>query len=378
MIQNLRIRNFKSHQNTSIDLGNLTVLCGQNGTGKSAIIQSLLLLRQSHKKNRLEQGLDLNKPLCNIGSAEDALCFWGDSDTIDFQISAFNNDFQWSFDASKNSTFLRKVNSIVDANIFKNLNLFKTNTFQYISAARNTSYETDDFSVQEEKQLSINEGKGELVAQFLVEYGDKLRVCPSLLHDNDTFTDLLNQTIAWEGEISNGVQIIPVKEGPNYLVKYNFHTSSGPIKNNLSDKNVGFGLSYTLPVIVALLAANEGDLIIIENPEAHVHPSGQTKLAELICKAAQTGVQVIIETHSDHIINGIMVQSKRFETEKIGLDKNNLAIYYIEKNESGTSANTSRIEVQKNGRIKNAPKGFFDQFSTDLKYLMSSNSKSNG
>ena len=70
--------------------------------------------------------------------------------------------------------------------------------------------------------------------------------------------------------------------------------------------------------------------MLIENPEAHIHPYGISKLAELICIAAEAGIQIIIESHSDHIINGILVQSKRFETSKgeKGINKENLKIIH--------------------------------------------------
>jgi len=81
MITHLRIKNFKLHKDTSLQLGNLNLLCGQNGVGKSSIIQALLLLRQSfQKEGRLREGLDLNKPLCEIGTAKVALFGGADED----------------------------------------------------------------------------------------------------------------------------------------------------------------------------------------------------------------------------------------------------------------------------------------------------------
>lgn len=65
MITQLDIENFKSHRQTTLALGNLTVLTGVNGVGKSTIIQSLLLLRQTYRKRGFHLGLDLNKPLCD-------------------------------------------------------------------------------------------------------------------------------------------------------------------------------------------------------------------------------------------------------------------------------------------------------------------------
>lgn len=84
MIKEIHIKNFKSHRSTEIQTSNLTLLCGSNGVGKSSIIQSLLLLRQSHLKNRLQEVIELNKPLCEIGTFTDALFQFADSEIICF------------------------------------------------------------------------------------------------------------------------------------------------------------------------------------------------------------------------------------------------------------------------------------------------------
>ena len=91
MITGLEISNFKSHKHTCIQLGYLTVLTGINGCGKTSVIQSLLLLRQSFLKNRLALGLDLNQPLCNIGIADDALYQLAENGIISFMFSTDNN-----------------------------------------------------------------------------------------------------------------------------------------------------------------------------------------------------------------------------------------------------------------------------------------------
>lgn len=86
--------------------------------------------------------------------------------------------------------------------------------------------------------------------------------------------------------------------------------------------------------------------------------------------AAQAGVQIILETHSDHVINSAMVQCKLFEETQRGIDKDNLKIYYFERDESGHAANPIEVEVLAKGRLGKVPVGFFDQFKKDLRILM--------
>ncbi len=140
--------------------------------------------------------------------------------------------------------------------------------------------------------------------------------------------------------------------------------------NEFKAGNVGFGISYVLPIIVAVLSAEKGSLLLIENPESHLHPQGQAKLAELLALAAQNGVQILLETHSDHIINGTLVAVKKYQTEQRGIAHDNVRIYYFDLDETCHATRSTKIPVLEGGRIVNAPQGFFDQFKIDIKTLM--------
>ena len=380
MINNIRIVNFKSHKDTVLELKNLTVLSGQNGVGKSSIIQSLLLLRQTHEKNRLNKILDLNSPLCFIGKASDAI-YRFPNEEYENEISIVIKDnlleYSWIFEMPKtrDRAYLNRKNDIADSEGYENISLFNIN-FQYLSAFRGIDYLTDDYAVEFQKQISINEGKGELVAHFLSEYGKKIKVISTLKHSSEEDDFLLSQVSAWEKEISNNVNVVPVSGGDSYDIKYSFNTIDsdkklGPV-DELSKRNVGFGLSYILPIIVAILSAEKGALLLIENPEAHIHPYGISKLTELICSAAEAGIQIIIETHSDHVINGILVQSKNFEdsNKEKGISKENLKIYYFDRNEEEHKTEPIEIKVIEGGRTQNRVTGFFDQIGKDLRKLI--------
>ena len=126
--------------------------------------------------------------------------------------------------------------------------------------------------------------------------------------------------------------------------------------------NVGFGLSYVLPVVLALLS-EPGTLCLIENPEAHLHPRGQTKLAELAARAAAAGVQVFAETHSDHFLDGVRLAVR---DGLIGPDQT--AIHYFERR-NGTTTVTSP-EIDADGFLPHWPDGFFDQRDDNLARLL--------
>ena len=377
MISEIILKNFKSHQDTQLSFKNLNILTGVNGTGKSSLTQSLLLLRQSFKHNRLRRGVQLNKPLVDIGLGKDALFQSAEEDIIRCAIkNGDNNTLGWDIevpDKRLDATFLNFKNKPTKSTgELEKFALFNEH-FQYLSAERlapQESYEKDDYEVETEKQLSKERGKGELIAHYLNYYGLKKGISyPMLLHPMNTNPNLLSQTNSWLREISPNVNVAITDKEKYFEISYNFDVTDGFRTNDFRAENVGFGITYALPIIVAILSAEKGSLIIIENPEAHIHPSGQSKLSELMAIAAQCGIQLIIETHSDHIINGILVAVKKFEETKRGIDFKNVKLYLFERSESGHSTAVKNIEVLSGGRIQSPPKGFFDQIALDRKYL---------
>ncbi|NJO02819.1 MAG: AAA family ATPase [Bacteroidia bacterium] len=164
MLARLEIKNFKSHPSTLLELSNLNVITGLNGVGKSSIFQTLLLLRQTHGKNRLTKGLDLNKPLCEIGEGKDALYQYAQNDFIEFTLKTSDaTRYHWEFSASDkdlDNTFLPLINQ-PDLPEFTQLSLFN-NHFQYLSAFRwspQESYPKETYAVEQERQISLEKDR---------------------------------------------------------------------------------------------------------------------------------------------------------------------------------------------------------------------------
>jgi predicted ATPase len=380
MLRNLRINSFKSHKNTDLKLSNLTVLCGSNGVGKSSTLHPLLLLRQSYLKNSSFDYLDLKSDAVRIGTVKDAIYQFSEKEGFLFNIETDNQTFIFDFESLNQSdlskTLIKKshtANHTIAKSQIIAVSLFNTN-FQFISAARlgpQSTYPKDDVVVEINNQISVVEGKAEYCIHYL-EKNKNEDVIPAICNSNQKFQDLLSQTIAWEREIGEGVNVI-IKDLGNlgYELKYSFDTQSELGKTNeFMPSNVGFGLSYVMPILVAILSAQKDALIIIENPEAHLHPNGIAKLTELMCLAAEAGIQIIIETHSDHVINGILVQCKRFEEDKKGIAKDHVSIYHFDRDETEHCTKATKINIEEGGRVRYTPKGFFDQFTLDRKYLM--------
>lgn len=374
MITNLYIHNFKSHRDTNLEIAPLTILTGTNGSGKSSVLQSLLLLRQSYFQNQLHEALLLKGNLCDIGIGSDAIYQFADDDFLRIEIrDQKGNLFEWDFSARETvdytSTYLSAINKGLDSD-WNTLSLFNSK-FQYINAGRLPRFEfkRDDLAVKDRK-LSVEKGYCELVAQYLDLYGNE-KVNESLVHSVNDFQELKYQVTAWEREINSNVNVHAKKINDSFSIMYSFDgRGKADPTTEFKAENVGYGLTYALPVIVAILSAPKDSLLLIENPEAHLHPNGQSRLAWLMALAAQNGVQLVIETHSDHIINGILVASKRFEEKQKGIDKQNIKLYFFGEKDERHASTVEEINVLEGGKINKQPSGFFDQTQRDLEIIM--------
>ena len=131
--------------------------------------------------------------------------------------------------------------------------------------------------------------------------------------------------------------------------------------------HTGFGLTQVLPIVVAALSAKANDLIMLENPEVHLHPVGQVQMGEFLSEVAATGVQVLIETHSDHVLNGV-----RRAVKNGSLFSRSVALHFFRKREDNDTVELPQVEtpmLDDHGNIDRWPTGFFDQFDSDMSYF---------
>ena len=371
MIRTYSIHNFKNHADSTLELGNLSILTGINGAGKSSVLQTMLLLRESFSKNPQMQQLFLDGVSFRIGRSNDLInpAVKADFDKLRISVKSDDDELMFSYKYPldfKNSNGLACDDTFMTYNPQRllELSLFNDN-FQYLSAFRvgpQDSYESNTNVVDAHRQLSYRMGMGEYAVYFLNKYTREDIPIPALSYLPDMPLDLGIQAQAWMNEISNGIQFNIVEDGGTYTIRYGY-SRAGKTVFYRSAYNTGYGVSYVLSIIVAVLSAKTGSLLLIENPEAHIHPSGQSALMRLISLAAENGVQIILETHSDHIINGALVSYK-----KNHFDVNNLKIYYFDRDED-LNANPILLKIGDDGIIKGAPVGFFDQMEMDLEVL---------
>ncbi|MFL6337058.1 MAG: AAA family ATPase [Pyrinomonadaceae bacterium] len=367
MIRLLRLSNFKCFKNQQLDLAPLTLLSGLNGTGKSSVLQSLLLLRQSYYQGLLQnRGLALNGDLVRIGMARDALYEGAEEERITFNVAwVGGNEAQWIFNYNRAADVLDIVSPQASAEVFEE-SLFGDD-FQYLQAERigpRTAFETSDNLVRQHKQLGT---RGQYTAHFLSMFERDEIPHKELAHSEVDSLKLRDQVEAWMGEVSPGTRLhINTHAGLDLVsLEYSF-VSGSHTSNNYRSTNVGFGITYTLPIIVAILSARSDALLMIENPEAHLHPKGQVRMGHLISLAAQCGVQILVETHSDHVLNGI-----RLAVHEGQLPPEKVQLYFFDRPMTAEPAHkVVSPAINRDGRIDRWPNNFFDEWDKSLEVLL--------
>lgn len=369
MIKEIVIKDFKIHSNLELSLGGITILTGQNGMGKSSVMQSLLLLRQSYNSSGVIKGINLKGDMADLGSANDIECKSSNDAVLNIKLTTDNYlaNFHFSYDVAPEDTFLPAVGNIEWEGIEESVALFNEN-FQYISAFRlgpQKGYERDTNIVQYQRQISKINGQCEYTVHFLSYYGKRIRCLPELLLDATIDDSLESQVQAWMQFVSPRVNINIAQAGADFKLNYKFSREGQPMTDEMAAVNVGYGVTYVLPILVAILSAKPGSLILIENPEAHIHPKAQAELMKLIMRAVGAGIQIIMETHSDHIMNGALVAIAQNEAY-LELVK----AYYFERDDASHTSIARMLNIMKDGRIVSPPKGFFDQIDIDMRLLM--------
>lgn len=380
MYKRLELKNFKAFPELDLELRPLTLLSGMNGMGKSSVLQSLLLLRQSFlpiaslSAEDKQLNLILNGDLVELGTGQDVFFnrddYIPDSTELRFCLTDDQErEYTWSYeyDSATADVLLPIANSKPILEIYKT-GLF-TDAFHYLQAERvgpRTAFEMSDYAVKQRRQLGKTGG---FTSHFLQQWRNDY-VHDAMHHPNADGVQLFNQVTAWMGEISPGVSfdIQPHSDMDLISLRVGF-----PGTKSFRATNVGFGISYTLPVLVALLSAKRGFLVLLENPEAHLHPQGQSKMGELIALATLAGVQVIVESHSDHIMNGIRVAVRR------GLiEPENVAFHFFQRDKYIDESNNREVEftevltpeLDSEGRLDYWPKNFFDEWKVNLDRLL--------
>lgn len=369
MIEYIGIKRFKTLLDASFPLSSLNIFSGLNGMGKSSVIQSLLLLRQSQERNVLcNKGLLLNGDYVQLGTGADALSIESDIESIQIILKwqKVEEAIQFEFNYDRDSDLLPIVKSNKPPEL-DNLSLFNHN-FHYLSADRLSPKSHHSLSEFHIRDLNSLGNHGEYTVHFIAVHGAQELSIKDLKHPNATSNTLLANIDAWMSDISPGIKVRAVAQ-PQFnsaTLSYAF-VQGKETTSEFKPQNVGFGLSYVLPVVTSILSSKQDDLLIIENPESHLHPAGQSVMGRLCVLAAKGGVQLVVESHSDHFLNGVRVAVK----EKL-IENSQVNLFFLHRDSSSANhvANVIYPKIDSEGRIDQWPEGFFDEWDNQLDKLL--------
>jgi CRISPR-associated Cas5-like protein len=370
VITSLEIEHFKCFANLRLALGRLTLLTGFNGGGKSSAVQPLLLLAQAYRNAADVKQLALNGALVRLGTVGDILPAQGTGSRVIIRLIGDVEETEWVASARAGERHL-----VVDAHSIRGPtgaihdNPMPPSTdgmaaslgrLSFLSAVREGT--ADAYPIPESASNgNVDVGVDGRFAPFWYGRCVDDEVPRARRHPNEPATSLRKQLDAWLSTLFPGAQA-NVQQFPQVsLESLQFRLSD--IGSWRRPANVGYGFTYAFPILVALLAATESQIVVIDSPEAHLHPSAQSQMGRLLAVFAGAGVQIIVETHSDHLLNGA-----RLAVKDRALSADAVRVHFF-TGASRTAHGVVSPTLDAEGRIGEWPAGFFDQAETDLARL---------
>lgn len=364
MIRELRIRNFKRFHDVTLPLRRLTVLTGTNGAGKTSLIHALMLLQRASKQPRPETVALNDDEGLQLGEGADVLNWAARESEIVLEYALESSErATWYFEVpDERALHLRLTSPPADTSTSRGA----PPLISYVSAERLGPRDALGASSVSVKNLSVG-CYGQYVAQVLAvrdrEIIEEGRRTPSP-EGEATLADLLHQAEWWTRRIVRPIEL-QAEWFPNSMVTRLRFKTPGIRSEWTRPPNMGFGVSYALPVIVAGLIAPAESVLIVENPEAHLHPAGQSQVGRFLAQVAAAGVQVIVETHSDHVLNGIR-HAVADPQHPICSEHTKFLFFLAEADPRGVFEG---LDISPSGAISGWPEGFFDQIDRDLRAL---------
>jgi predicted ATPase len=375
VLTRIDLEHFKCFELLKLPVGQLTLLAGTNASGKSSVLQALVLLHQTILDQEWSRRLLLNGTEVSLGTVTDVVDKVTGRRSMGIGLVDDGNSVHWEFEGADRKDMSMAVASVqLDAQLHNDPDtlqfLLPLNATSQIGdlarRLRRLSYLTAErvgprevYVLEDATSTQVVGARGERAVGWLYCERDS-SVLPLLVIDGTPPTRL-RQVEARMQEFFPGcsleVQQIPQANG----VTLGLRTSEGtdfhrPI-------HVGFGLTQVLPIIVAALSCAPDDLLLIENPEVHLHPGGQSVMGTFLAKVAAAGVQVLIETHSDHVLNGVR-RAIRMDL----LEHDSVQIHFFRDRGLGGEQVLSPT-VDSEGNLDVWPDGFFDQFDKDMNYF---------
>ncbi|MDE0044219.1 MAG: DUF3696 domain-containing protein [Candidatus Poribacteria bacterium] len=400
MITELEARNFKSWEDTGrLQFAPLTGFFGANSSGKTSILQVLLMLKQT-----VECSSDWNEPLY-FGDEKSLVNLGSFDDVIHRPATDPNLEIFVSWDLPKKRT-IQNVGTIGALSFLTRIFRGTLEAFRYVAdgdffeatQSADGEYKISDSLFEECVQspfrcYGVRGTSTDLMGEFTgfervfedlfsqIRYLGPLRQHPRHHYIWDEHPD----GVGPHGEnaipalLSGRVQLSSMEEQiPIWLQKLDL-IDSYRLQTDLEEKeryelyvtkykggpevhltDVGFGVSQVLPVLILCYYVQEGSILIIEQPEAHLHPKVQSELGDVLIDVVKNrNIQVILESHSEHLLHRL---TRRIAEEEISAK--DMALYSCQINEGVSEI--EQLKMDEYGNISNWPQNFFGDEMGDL------------
>ena len=350
---------FKCFDHLRLELGQLTLLTGFNGGGKSTALQPLLLTAQTLRQGG-DKGLALNGMFARLGTAGDIAPKSHKSQEIQTLLEMESQKGAICYYPSLNSgerilPHRKKPKGLND----KHGPLEALQTLSFLGAVR--AGPEDAFPIPENIDFPDVGHDGRYAAYWYDRMVDEDVESEGRHYPGLSAITFRRQLDAWFGSLFPGAEANV--QNMTDLSQMNLQFRLSELGSWHRPSNTGYGLTYAFPILVALLAAKENQVVIIDSPEAHLHPSAQSQMGRILAHFASAGVQIIVESHSDHLLNGV-----RLAVQKGTLHHEKLQIHFF-KGADGSGHGVISAPIDSKGNIHEWPKGFFDQNEKDLARL---------
>lgn len=375
MLTRLDLRQFKCFDLLRLPLAPLTLLSGANASGKSSVLQALVLLHQTMREHEWSRRLMLNGETIRLGTVVDLVDKVHGRRTFEIGLIDGELSYRWTFTGERSELSMAVDSILVDGATIEDPERLRYllppeadgETLSLAKRLRGATYITAErmgprevYPLRDRQNATVIGPRGEH-AVSLLHWGRDEHVLNNLVLPEVAPTRL-RQVEARMDKFFPGC-VLAVQQVPQAnAVTLGLRTSDDtdfhrPI-------HVGFGITQVFPIVVAALSAARGDILLIENPEVHLHPAGQALMGQFLADVAKTGVQVILETHSDHVLNGIRwsVKAGRLAAEQV-------AIHFFRPRSAAEETQVFSPVLDDSGNVDTWPEGFFDQFDKDMSYF---------
>ena len=376
MLERLDLRFFKCFERLHLPLAPLTLLTGLNASGKSSVLQALVLLHQTMREHEWTTRLALNGSGVRLGTMPAVVDEVFGRRRFEIGLTDDENTCEWTFEGDRRDMSMAVQRVSVNGRSVEGPQSLRyllppdeeaaTRVASLARRLRDLTYITAErvgpqeaYALEDPHVVNVVGPRGEHAVSVL-HWGRDEPVSTDLALP-DAPASRFRQVEQRMRTLFPGCTL-DLQQAPRAnAVTLGLRTSDDTGFH--LPAHTGFGLTQCLPIVVAALSASRGDILVVENPEIHLHPAGQALMGQFMADIARAGMQVLVETHSDHVLNGIRraVKAGRLAADQV--------VIHFFRPRLDDQPQVVSPAMDDSGNIDSWPEGFFDQFDKDASYF---------